>query len=851
MRNKLREEWPVLISYDQNHLMRIAMPLGGIGTGTVSLGGRGDLRDWEIANRPAKGWIPGGHGIRGAFFAIYAKPAGSPAATRALMGPVETADYEGESGSGVTNHGLPRFSKCTFEAAYPLGQVHLSDPAMPVAVTLQAFNPLVPADADASGIPAAILRYVVTNRTYKTVMASICGTIPNFIGADGTHNMSEGNVNAYRKGAGVRGLWMSSSVKDQTTPAWGTMALTTTAQCKITHRTAWLSARFGTSSLDFWDDFSGDGKLEPWPSAPGQQFPVGSLAVEIKLPPKATKEVTFLMTWHFPNRYNWFPRTKENCCGEGRTCMEPADWIGNYYCRQFADAWAVAEKVAADLPRLEADTVKFVQAFCSTNLPAEVKDAALANLSTLRTQTCFRTPDGRLFGWEGCGDKCGCCQGSCTHVWNYENTVAFLFGGLSMSMRDVEFAYATRENGHMSCRVMLPLKDRAQESFHAAADGQMGCIVKMYRDWQLSGDTVTLQRLWPFVKKALAFCWVPGGWDGDRDGVMEGCQHNTMDVEYYGPNGQMGIWYLAALRSGEEMAKAMGDTEFAATCRDLFERGSKWIDENLFNGEFYEHKVQPPAGEVAPGLREGTWAPGEPKNPEYQLGAACLVDQLVGQYLAHVAGLGHLVKPENVAKTYKAIMKYNYRKEFNSHFSCYRSFVLGNEEALLMAAYPKDRPKNPFPYFTEVMTGFEYAAAIGMLQEGQTAAGLKCIRNIRERYDGRKRNPFDEAECGHHYARAMASWAATLALTGFQYSGVAKSMKFTPKDGVHFWSNGYAWGTCKQRSRKNGVEVQMKVLHGALELKSFVLGMAKKEFATSVTIKAGKTAFWHLWKPTN
>lgn len=824
---RLNMTWPVLKRYDQAHLRRIALPLGGIGTGTVSLGGSGDLRDWEIANRPAKGWTPSGDGVRGAFFAIYAKPAGGPAATRALMGPVEIADYEGGFGSGVTNHGLPRFAKCTFEAAYPLGQVHLSDPGLPVSVTLQAFNPLVPADADASGIPVAVLRYVVTNRTGKAVTASICGTLPNFIGTDGTCTMPEGNVNAYREGAGVRGLWMSSTAKDQTTPACGTLALTTTAKGKITQRTAWLTAGWGASLLDFWDDFSGDGKLEPQPVSAEQKFPVGSLAVEIKLPPKATKEVTFLLTWHFPNRYNWSPRAKEACCGEGKTCLEPADWIGNYYCRQFADAWAVAEKAAADLPRLEADTVKFVQEFCSATLPAEVKEAALANLSTLRTQTCFRTPDGRLFGWEGCGDKCGCCHGSCTHVWNYENTVAFLFGGLSMSMRDVEFAYATRATGHMSFRVTLPLKDRAQESFHAAADGQMGCIVKMYRDWQLSGDTATLRRLWPFVKKALAFCWVPGGWDGDRDGVMEGCQHNTMDVEYYGPNGQMGIWYLAALRSGEEMAKAMGDAEFAATCRDLFERGSKWIDENLFNGEFYEHQIRPPKDPkgIAEGLRVGMGAT-DLSAPIYQLGAACLIDQLVGQYLAHVAGLGYLVKSENVAKTYKAIMKYNYRKEFNSHFNCMRSFVLGNEKALLMAAYPKDRPKNPFPYFTEVMTGFEYTAAIGMLQEGQTAAGLECIRNIRERYDGCRRNPFNEAECGHHYARAMAAWAAVLALTGFRYSGVSEAMQFKAQPGRFFWSNGYAWGTCRLKKRAAGWNVELNVMQGALKLRTFTLAGA-------------------------
>ena len=208
------------------------------------------------------------------------------------------------------------------------------------------------------------------------------------------------------------------------------------------------------------------------------------------------------------------------------------------------------------------------------------------------------------------------------------------------------------------------------------------------------------------VKKAVEFCWIPGGWDADKDGVMEGCQHNTMDVEYYGPNPQMGIWYLGALRAAEEMARRVGDNEFAATCKDLFERGSKWIDGNLFNGEYYEHQIRPPKDEsqIAASLLVGMGAK-DPTNPDYQLGAGCLVDQLVGQYMAHVCGLGYLVDQDHVRTTLDSIMKYNYRDNLYGHFNCMRSFALGDEAVLLMADYPKDRPKNPFPYFSEVMTG--------------------------------------------------------------------------------------------------------------------------------------------------
>jgi len=824
---RAKAAWPILKTYDQRHLEAIALPLGGIGTGTVSLGGRGNLRDWEIMNRPSKGYVP----VRsfGPCFVVFVKDAAGKTYARGLEGPIPLALYEDASGSSAVNHGLPRFRQCSFAAAYPLGQVLLSDPDMPIDVTLQAFNPLVPADPDSSGIPVAVLRYVLRNRTDKPLQASVCGILPNFIGNDGAgQGGAKANRNEFREGQSVSGIFMHSEGVAQRAPQWGTIALTTTAKGDLTHRISWIAGGWGSVGLDFWDDFSQDGKLDERPPT-GEDMPMASLAASIELPPKRAVPVTFLITWHFPNRMTWTPKNNEQ------------DRIGNYYATLYKDAWEVAEKTAPQLDGLEEKTVRFVRAFCDSDLPDVVKEAALFNVSTLRTQTCFRTEDGRFYGFEGCGNKGGCCHGSCTHVWNYEQATAFLFGSLAKSMREVEFAQATNDEGMMSFRVNLPL-ERAKEFGKAAADGQMGCIMKMYRDWQLSGDDQMLKALWPHVKKAIEFCWIPGGWDADKDGVMEGCQHNTMDVEYYGPNPQMGIWYLGALRAAEEMARYVGDKEFASTCRDLFEKGKGWIDVNLFNGEYYEHQIRPPKDEsqIAAPLLVGMGAK-DPAKPDYQLGSGCLVDQLVGQYMAHVLGLGYLVEPANVRKTLASIMKYNYRSNLYGHFNCMRSFALGDESVLLMADYPRDRPANPFPYFSEVMTGFEYAAAVGMLYEGQLDDGLTCIRNIRDRYDGGKRSPFDEAECGHHYARAMASWAAVPALTGFKYSGVDKSMTFAAGKGRYFWSNGYAWGTCSLKKAGKGMNVDLSVLGGTLGLSRFNLSnYGSHEFTGPLRLEAGQ-----------
>ncbi len=833
--------WPVLTRYDEAHLARLAMPIGGIGTGTISIGGRGNLRDWELVNKPAKGYAP-----PNTFFALYAKPRDGESICRAIEGPMDFAEFEGSDGSHARNHGLPRFRQCNFAAAYPLGQVLLADPDVPLQVRIEAFNPMIPGDTDISGIPLMALRFVLINPTSTDIDASVCGTLENFIGWDGDSGPVKKNVNEYRgtgappvqnkndqHGRGARatsetfsaelnGLFMHSTGLDPKNPAWGTLALATTSK-DVTYRTAWSDIAWGDTLLDFWDDFSTDGKLENRDGK--REAPFGSLAASTTIPANGSSAITFLIAWHFPNRLGW---------------TAPPERIGNFYTTQYADAWDVLTKTAPKLVDLEAKTVQFVKTFVDSDIPAVIKEAALYNASTVRTQTCFRDQTGRFFGWEGCNDHAGWCEGNCMHVWNYEHATAFLYGPLARSMRDTDFAYATTDAGAMCFRCQLPL-DRAQQWGKAAADGQMGTIMRLYRDWRMSGDDAMLQKLWPHAKKAMEFAWIPNGWDADKDGVMEGCQHNTMDVEYYGPNPEMGTYYLGALRASEEMAKHAGDTDFASTCRKLFDSGSQWLDANLFNGEYYIHQIIPPKDPQAipKEIRLGG-LPG-PDGPAWQLGAACLCDQMVGQNIAHLCGLGYLLKKENVSTALASVMKYNWCDNFFGHFNHLRSYALGDDQGLLVATWPKgNRPTHPFPYCNEVWTGLEYTAASGMLYEGQTDNAIKVISAVRARHDGLRRSPFNEPECGHHYARAMASWSTLVAYTGFQHDGVEQRMTFraTDKPATWFWSNGDAWGTMQQTPAADGADVVIRTLGGTVKLASVAMtgiGVAKLDKVTNAS----------------
>ncbi len=782
----LSPDWPVLRSYTGRQLDRIAMPIGGIGTGTVSLGGRGDLRDWEVVNRPSKGFAP-----RHAFFAIRGAGMPTTAFARCLEGPV-TSGFEGWSGATLPHAGLPRFTDATFHAAYPLAQVALSEPGLPIDVRIEAFNPLVPSDPERSGLPVVSYRVVVRNIGDEPLDISVVGSLENFVGRDGVKGESNANVNEIVESDTLAGVLMRSTGVPVDSEQWGSIALATTSdpESTITRRQDWVDNNWSGPLLDFWDDFLDDGDLDD--REPGGRIaPTASVCNRQRMQGGEERAFPFLIAWHFPNRLSW---------ERGNTGPRPPqERVGNHYTTLDPDAWPAAVRIAADLHELESDTVDFVRAFCESPLPEVVKEAALFNLSTLRTQTAFRTEDGRFYGWEGCEDHKGSCHGSCTHVWNYEQATPFLFGSLARSMREVEFRHATDERGLMSFRVNLPLSQATSYGV-AAADGQLGCLMKLYREWRLSGDDAWLRELWPAAKRALAFCWIPGGWDADRDGVMEGCQHNTMDVEYYGPNPQMQFWYLGALRSMEELARHLGEDDYAGDLRSLFERGRAWTDAHLFNGEYYEHEVRPALGRenVAAGLAHHELSDEELVDPPLQLGAGCLIDQLAGQYFAEVTGLGPLGSGANTITTLASVQRHNHRATMVGHFNHMRSYVLGDEAATLMCSYPLGRrPARPFPYYTEVMTGFEYTLAVHMLYVGMIDEGLALIQTIRDRYDGTRRSPFDEAECGHHYARAMASWAAVLALTGFDYDASTGQLAIDMNEGdaPTFWSSGDAWGT--------------------------------------------------------
>jgi hypothetical protein len=288
--------------------------------------------------------------------------------------------------------------------------------------------------------------------------------------------------------------------------------------------------------------------------------------------------------------------------------------------------------------------------------------------------------------------------------------------------------------------------------------------------------------------------------------------------------------YLGALRAAAAMADALGDD--GEDYLRLYEKGRKHLESELWNGEYFHQEIQwkglRAASPLDPGSRSLDHDPGyspeaiellEREGPKYQYGAGCLSDGVLGAWLAKVCGIGEILDPEKIRSHLMAVHRYNLVSDLSEHGNPQRSgYACGNEGGLLLCSWPRGgEPSLPFVYSNEVWTGIEYQVASHLIMEGRVDEGLEIVRTCRRRYDGRTRNPFDEIECGHWYARALASYALLQALSGARYDAVEKKLQLRPAapgDFRAFLATATGFGTVGIR----GGEPFLEVRHGAIEV---------------------------------
>jgi hypothetical protein len=533
-----------------------------------------------------------------------------------------------------------------------------------------------------------------------------------------------------------------------------------------------------------WKDVATGAAYDAPPPASGLPSPGASIFVPFTLAAGASRTIPLRLSWYSgksdlrsaddPFVWPW---------PEGQ-----ADTYRPWYAGHFDGIESVRAYWRDHYQALRDGALRFRDCFHDSTLPPELVEAVSANLGILKSPTILRQADGRIWGWEGCDDNSGSPggTGSCTHVWNYAQSMPHLFPALERTLRETEFGPSQDETGHQAFRHALPIRP-CLHKFYAAADGQLGGIMKVHREWRISGDKDWLRRIWPRVKQSLDYCIAT--WDPGHGGLVEDPHHNTYDIEFWGPDGMCSSFYLGALQAAIQMGNAVGDPQ--PLHETLFAKGKTRMESELFNGEYFYQRVQLKGARGPYPLKTGFFneyssdsvALFAKEGPKYQYGNGCLSDGVLGQWMAFVCGVGEPVSPAKITAHLKAVHRYNLKASLAAYANPQRpGYALGEEGGLLLCTWPKGGALSlPFVYSNEVWTGIEYQCASHMIRSGLVEEGLEVVRACRSRYDGRVRNPFDEYEYGHWYARAMASYALLEALSGARFDAVEKILYLQPR----------------------------------------------------------------------
>lgn len=796
------------------------MHLGGIGTGNFEIGSDGQLTTWQLFNTLRDGHVPFHFLVKTGSVTKLLQTAGGP-------------DW-------------PRVKRIEMTGEYPLAHLQFQDEALPVQLELTAFSPFAPLDSDFSSMPVAVFIFKIHNPTKASQTVSLAALMQNPIGYDasgpndGSANPSfGGNVNELLHEGKAEGLFMRAEVSSgagtassprsveqagkpgkepaiapERRPGFGTLALAATAG-KITISPA------TEHRAEVWQRFQADGKFSapnqgrPNPPAPSGHTVYGAVASTVAIPAGGSVEVPFFLTWHYPNKHN-----------------AKNEWMGCHYATRWTDARVVMREAVSGFSDLHKRTERFRATVYDSTLPYWLLDCLTANAAIARhIGVVFRIANGDVYGWEGSN---GCCQPTCTHVWGYEQTLSRLFPDLERDMRRIDFKHQQREDGGINNRTDVPSPPHPTGE-HPFADGHASCILKAYREALNCPDDSLLKEYWPHIKRGLGYLIArdakgavqPSAGPQEAPhppagpaGFLQDDQWNTYDEALHGVTTFISGYYMAALRAGEDWAKRLGDSEAADRFRIVFDKGQKKLIELCWNGEYFQQHLpdyMKRQGEVGPG---------------------CMADQLIGQWWAHQLGLGYILPKEKVVSSLRSIFKYNFKSDLTGWHHAPRAFAGAKDKGLIICTWPKGgRPEKVMLYSDEVWTGIEYQVAAHMIYEGLIEEAFAIIKAARDRYDGVarapiQRNPWNEIECGGHYARAMSSWSLLLALSGWEYDGPRQTLRIaprhTPENFKSFFVGPEGWGKVVQARNLGSQRNEIHLNEGKLVLSQLILSATAK-----------------------
>ncbi len=804
-------------------LKYIGMPINGIGTGQIYLGGDGKLWCWNLDGEPDEPWKDMGSGHK------YMKPI----TPHSPINQGFALQVGSENDKRVFRLDSTGFKNVLFTNKYPMGDVTYQDDNCPVKVKLEAYTPFVPLNRDASSYPVIVMRYTIENTSEEAQDIAIAGWIENF----SNHRTRKENSNGIRlsqyqefNDLSVVECWAEPFQDNKTTNTktvpfnlandFGAVALGLLGSDKPDFVDTMRSQQ---GDIDLFDAKKLNKKAKKVQKRSFSEKAYASLGKRVQLQPGKQKTIAFTLSWRFPNA--------RHVTGYGQT-----EWTRdiNYYATQWPNSRESANVVAKQEEELRENTKKWVDTWYDSTLPYWFLERTFIPVDCMQTQLAGRM--GMQNARYSLDEGVTCCEGNCTHVWHYAQGLARLFPVIERECREqVDFDLSfKKDTGAMNFRC-------STKAFKEAPDGQCGTILRVLRESQMTTDYSFLESIWERTK--LSMDYVITTWDKDEDGVMTGAQHNTLDGNWFGKVHWLTNMYHAALKASAVMAKQMKEPKVAERYENLVALGAKSMVDLMWKEEF-GYFIHIP--ELEPEKTRGSTT-------------GCHIDQVLGEFWLYNLGLDPILPRDKVRKALDSLWKYNFSPnigDFRKNNPKGRWYAAEGDAGLVMCTWPfgkENAQKTNFhKYYNECMSGFEWQVSAHMIWEGMLEKGLAIGKAISDRYQPKHRNPYNEVECGDHYARALASYSAFMAICGYKYNGPEGKLAFGPRMQKENFKAAFTtaegWGQFIQKVEKNKLFVAINLRYGLLKIKEFSLdkvnGVASKNVniqLDGVSIKAPLT----------
>ena len=722
----------------REHRPRSGMALGGLGTGSFELRQDGCFYNWSIFNnRPMALGAPLSMPEHSMLFFVvrYQERGGIPRMRVLQIEPSHNAAALEHHQFHYVFPWINGVDRIDYEASFPLCRLKFQDADMPFSVEMTAWSPFIPHDAKNSALPVAFFDFTLMAKTDKPVDVMLMTSLRNAVGYDVPERTY---VSRHHDRPEHRVLEMTCDGMEPAHSSFGSLGLAAMGSDSSyylgwEHLHPYYETALRSPTLPNIDDTEG---RNPVDKATGKRKAMTRLFSTIALSDVLSarqKQVSrsFAVTWHFPNRWAQSSQVvwpKPAAAGD--------HIAGHYYANEFGSAAEVADYAIAHRDVLLERTWRFHKACQAATVAPYVRDQINSQLNTFVTSSWF-TQDGHFGIVEGLDPE---------QSYAGLNTMdVMMYGGVATSAlfpeldRKTLLAYGRLQGAkgtiaHSITRNFRELQERETNGHRVDLPGQF--VYLSLRAYFWSGDRAYLGQIWPAVQKAIDYILRERDKNGDGLPDMEGVMCSYDNFAMYGVSSFVAGQWLAAMALAAKAAAVMGDDEAGRLYASVFEKGRTVFEQRLWNGKYYRLFNDE-------GGARGTKDEG------------CMTDQLLGQWAAHLAGLGHLFDPKRVRAAVRHVVKANYH----------------SEQGLRNCSWPGDGYLHDVDKDTWVdqantcWTGTELAFAGLLIQEGLVDEGLMVVRNIDDRYR-RWGMYFDHQEFGGHYYRPMSAWGIVNALAG-------------------------------------------------------------------------------------